>query len=65
VVQKPTPTAALFKLKEPAEVLTEQSLQWHETLALPARFGTAFPFEVASSRNKGFGYNPEEIDSVM
>jgi hypothetical protein len=46
VTQKPSPSVALFRLKEPAEVISGQSLQWHETLVLPARFATPFSFEI-------------------
>lgn len=63
ITQKPTPSVALFKLKEPAEVISAQSLQWHETLVLPAKYSTPFSFEIVSEHNR-FGYNPEDIESL-
>jgi hypothetical protein len=65
VVMKPTRSVTLIKLKQPAEVLNDKSLQWHETLTLPAKFGTSFAFEIVSQHERGFKYNPEDIDSVM
>ena len=57
-------SSTILHLKEPAEVLNTQSLQWHEPLVLPATFDKPFRFEIYSKHNHDFGYKPDLMESV-